>query len=308
MTIMDALRWATEELKCRHEQDGYDLEGDRPMLDAQVLLAYALGVQTSWLFVHFDDPIREEDKKKFDTLIQRRLSYEPVAYLTGKKEFYKRSFEVNPFVLIPRPATETIVEAALEEARGTNPETRLFADIGTGSGAIAVTLAAECGGPVIAIDQNQQALVVVKKNAKIHHVEDCLDIRKGNLLDPLIQLFEKLNRTHQPIPEQLFICANLPYLTRKQWEEAQLDVRLFEPKTALEAGPDGLDAYFAFFHSLSQHRTIFPDVTTILIEIDPSQTKRASALITHLFPDADIEVKRDLEGHERIILVRLSSS
>jgi len=292
MTVMEALQWANEKLK-------HDAIGDSPMLDAQVLLAHAMEVSKSWLFTHLGEPLRAPQEDAFRKLIERRAAHEPVAYMVGEREFYGRPFTVNRFVLIPRPATETLVEAALPLSTDA-----LFADIGTGSGAIAVTLAAESGTPVIATDYGREAITVAKLNAERNGVADLVDVRQGDLLDPLIKLFEKITKPGAPLPyKRLVICANLPYLTQAQWEAADRDVKDFEPKTALVGGgPDGLELYWKLFRQLSRARQNFPRKLTVLVEIDPDQTNRITALITHDFPGSTPHVLKDLEGFDRVVI------
>lgn len=306
MTIMEALQWANNKLKSHEDEDpetGTRL--DSPMLDAQILLAAVLDVQKSWLFTHFNDELPASQEEKFQDAVRRRRHHEPAAYIVGKKAFYKRDFCVNRFVLIPRPATETLVEQALAEAADRDPEATLFIDVGTGSGAIAVTLAAETGLPVIATDVSARALSVARQNAALHGVEDRIDFRCGNLLVPVTDLFEKLAK-RPPLPfSKIIVCANLPYLTLFQWDKAQAEIHQHEPKEALLAGIDGLDAYFEFFRQLLHHRRLFPDDLATVIEADPAQMPRLFQLITHDFPFAEPRVVKDLEGFDRVIVTKI---
>jgi release factor glutamine methyltransferase len=308
MTILEALQWANHKLK-RHrdmdEETGAAL--DSPMLDAEVLLSAVLNVQKSWLFAHFDHPLRDHEIEKLQRMVERRVTHEPIAYVTGEKEFYKRIFHVNRFVLIPRPATETLVGEAIKIARDDHGgETNLlFADIGTGSGAIAVTLAVETRIPVIAIDTNREALAIARRNATEHHVDDLVDVRHGDLLEPLVKIFKKLEteRKQTSSVSHLLLAANLPYLTTTQWESAQPEVKNFEPREALEAGVDGLNAYWNLFRQLKRARALLPARITVLIEIDPAQRNRAIALIKHDFPEREPRVVQDLEGLDRVVTV-----
>jgi len=298
MTTVEALKWANEKLKGEASE-----VSDSPMLDAQILLAAILKVSTSWLFTHFDQKLKENQLEEFRQFIKRRINKEPVAYIIGEKEFYKRAFLVNPLVLIPRPATEILVETALEKIDQTLSET-WFADIGTGSGAIAITLAAETGFPVIASDISPSALSVAKKNAGQNKVEELIDFRQGDLLEPLINAFRAL----QEMPEknsckQLIICANLPYLTPNQWQNTERDVKDFEPKLALVAGQDGLDLYWKLIRDLKKYRSLFPEFLSLLLEIDPDQTKKITKMIQHDFPESNVEVRKDLAGLERVVVV-----
>lgn len=300
MTIVETLKWASEKLKNESKSTA-----DSSMLDAQVLLASVLDVSTSWLFTHFDKELEENNLDAFRQMIKRRLQNEPIAYITGEKEFYKRKFFVNNSILIPRPATETLVEAAVNAV---GDGATMFADIGTGSGAIAVTLAAETGLPVIASDISTAALVVARKNAETHKVSELVDFRQGDLLEPLVKIFQTVKKTAtEPICDHLIICANLPYLTFRQWENTAPDVREYEPKSALEAGVDGLDLYWRLIRELKQRRALFPAQLTLLLEIDPDQKQKIAVLIKRDFPLAEINILRDLDGFDRIVTANLNA-
>lgn len=301
MTILEALRWANNHLK----KAGVD----SPMLDAEVLLAHVLSITRAKLFARFNDPLKPHQQEKFLLLVERRSAREPVAYLVGKKEFYGREFAVNPFVLIPRSETETLVEIALDLFQRAADKNRvLFADIGTGSGAIAITLACETQTPVMAVDTSARALPIAKTNAQTHAVQELIDFREGDLASPLFDLFDTIRATSKkPISsvypfQDLIICANLPYLSSSQMQQLPDDVRRYEPKEALEAGSDGLEAYFRLLRQLKHRRGELPRHLHILMEIDPSQAKRAAQLVAHEFPSAHVQTKKDLLGLDRVIV------
>lgn len=304
---MEALQWANETLKRHVDSVAGGSRLDSPMLDAEVLLSAAMDANKAWLFTHLDTPLKREQEDRFREFLKRRTAHEPVAYIIGHREFFKRRFWVNRFVLIPRPATETLVELALAAVR--TPEAvepdACFADIGTGSGAIAVTLAAESRLPVIASDMSRQALAVAAKNADEHGVADLVDFRHGNLLEPLVKIFASVGATHPSAIHHLVICANLPYLSDAQWKTAQREVHDFEPHEALASGRDGLDDYWELFRQLKRDRGALPERVTVLIEIDPSQRQTARDLIAHDFPHARAEATNDLEGFARVITVEL---
>jgi release factor glutamine methyltransferase len=300
MTIVEALKWASEKLKKENKETI-----DSSILEAQLLLAAILNTSTSWLFTHFDGELEEKNLSAFNQMIKRRLANEPVAYITGEKEFFGRKFFVNSATLIPRPATETLVEAAIKIA-GEEKGEILFADVGTGSGVIAITLAAETGRPVIASDISAPALVVAKRNTENHGLTKLVDIRQGDLLEPLEKIFQALKKTgDEPACGHLIICANLPYLTSKQWENTMPDVRDHEPRSALEAGPDGLDLYWRLLRDLKQNRRLFPARLTVLLEIDPEQKEKITFLIKRDFPLVKIVVLKDLDGFDRIVFASL---
>ncbi len=324
MTILEALEWANTKLKGHHDIDAFT--GDRldsPMLDAEILLAHVVGENKTFLFGHLNDEIPDEKSDQFRKMVKRRLAHEPVANIVGKKEFYKRDFKVNRFVLNPRPETELLVENAIKDglekssngslirSEGQTPSEMAekniwFADIGTGSGAIAITLAAETKLPVIATDISSEALAVARQNAEKHNVTDLIDFQVGDTLRPLVKLFKKLKSVGEALPDHIIICANLPYLTTEQWEKAQIELKEWEPRQALEAGADGLDAYWKLFRELSENRQLLTDncKLTTVIEIDPHQTEAIKTLIKHYFPSAKPKIKQDLAGLDRIVIVQ----
>ena len=278
MTIIELLELGNERLKNHRDQDpasGEDLTS--PMLDAEILLAASIRQPKQYLFAHLRDEVEEKSIERYKKMIDRRRAHEPVAYIIGKQEFYGREFNVNRFALIPRPDTETLIEAALAACKKENGNV-WFADIGTGSGAIAVTLAAETKKPVIATDTSREAVTLTKQNAALHGVDDLIDARFGNLTEPLENIFNSKS-VRLAMPDTLIICANLPYLTTKQWRNAPREVKDWEPREALEAGEDGLDVYFLFLKGIKTARATLPKKISIFIETDPDQTKLMKQLI-----------------------------
>ena len=294
---MEALTWANNKLKDHHDRDPANGKGlDSPMLDAQLLMAFVLDVSKSYLFTHFDQKLREEQLEKFESFINRRIHHEPIAYILGWKEFYKRPFRINHYVLVPRPDTETLIDEAI--ARSKNSNDTLFIDVGTGSGAISITLAAETSLPVIATEVSARTLAVAENNAKINKVKDRVTFLHGNLIDPIDP---KMIRGI----DQVILCANLPYLTTKQWELTQPEVHDYEPRLALDGGVDGLVIYHELFQSIALRRKEFPANLTTIIEIDPNQQFSAVRLIEHHFPHAKNKVIKDLADKPRLIISEL---
>lgn len=199
-------------------------------LDAEVLLGHVLGKARGWLWAHPEAEVSAAEEARFRALLARRLGREPLAYLIGAWEFYGRAFIVTPEVLIPRPETELLVEAVLGWARAHGAGT--VADIGTGSGAIAVTLAVEA--PVlriIAVDLSPGALAVARHNAQQHGVAARITFLEGDLLAPI--------RAAGLLPLDI-IAANLPYIAEEEFPALMPEVREFEPELALRAGAGGL--------------------------------------------------------------------
>lgn len=299
VNIMEALQWANNKLR----KAGID----SPMLDAEILLAHTLEASKAWLFSHFTDKLKSYQQEKFHGLVDRRASHEPIAYIVGTKEFYGRSFHVNPSVLIPRPETETMVEVAMKKLEDKDPERTLIADIGAGSGALGITLAAETHLPVIATDIDPSALEVATKNAAALLNEKEIDFQQANLAEHIIRIFKTIRgqtsvKTSSVYPfKTLLLTANLPYLSESKMEAVYPDIGEYEPQLALVSGVDGLDAYWGLFRQLRAHRKTLPRELIVLIEIDPEQRPSAEKLILHNFPNAKLEVHQDLHGYDRVI-------
>jgi release factor glutamine methyltransferase len=235
-TVGRLLQWTTDYLK------GHGSES--PRLDAEVLLAEALGRQRIELYTTFDETPSEKDRTAFRELVRRRAEGMPVAYLVGRKEFYSLSFQVTPDVLIPRPETELLVVAALDLAKTYStkepvrspheqgpPSALQIADVGTGSGVIAICLAKHCPGcRVTAVDRSAAALAVATENAQRHGVADRIDFIESDLFAavPAERRFD-------------VIASNPPYVKASEWDALPKDVRDFEPRMALVAGSRGTE-------------------------------------------------------------------
>jgi len=246
-------------------------------LDADVLLADALGISKELLYAHPEAPVGEDAEAAFRALLDRRAAGEPVAYLRGWKEFYGLRFSVDPRVLIPRPETETLVEAILASGA------RLVADIGTGSGAIAVALATRSPAcRVIATDISQAALAVARANVAAHGVADRVELRQGDLLAPIRERLDA-------------VAANLPYLTDASVEEGtrERSSLAFEPRSAVLAGADGLALIRRAIADLP--RVLAPGGAGYF-ECDPPQAR----LLAREHGGA---ILRDLAGNERVLVL-----
>ncbi len=221
MTPRKILAAATQQLQ--------DCACAMPKLDAEVLLCHAVGQGRSWLIAHADDELDIATAHAFEKLLKQRKQRQPVAYITGEKEFWSRAFTVSPDVLIPRPETEHLIEAVLE-AFPDRAAAYHFCDIGTGSACIAVTLACEFPqARITATDISPQALAVAQKNAAKHAVESRITWRQGDM-------FAALNPVDGPFDA---IISNPPYVA--QDEMAMLEPELaFEPRAALTDEADGL--------------------------------------------------------------------
>lgn len=221
-TIGRLLQWTADYLKQRG--------ADSPRLDAEVLLAHALSCQRIELYTAFEQPPSEVARTAFRELVRRRAEGTPVAYLVGRREFYSLSFQVTPDVLIPRPETEFLLIRLLDLATPTD-RAWTIADVGTGSGILAVCAAKRLAASrLTASDLSPEALAVARKNAEAHGVAEQIEFVAGDLLGglPAERRFD-------------FIVSNPPYVTEGEFDSLPRDVRDYEPRRALVAGPRGTE-------------------------------------------------------------------
>jgi release factor glutamine methyltransferase len=266
-------------------------EVDEARLNAELLLAYTLGLNRAAILAQPDRQLTPKELTRFRDLVARRVAREPLTYITGHREFFGLDFVVDARVLIPRPETELLVEHALRIAR---PLPRLLeiADVGAGSGAIAVTLAVHLPhATVYALDASAGALAVTAENARRHNVAGRVHCGQGDLLAPLAA------------PVDL-IAANLPYVTTGEWTDLLPEIRDNEPRAALDGGPDGLDAIRRLLATAVPH--LRPG-GVLLLEIGASQGSAVTSLARRCFPAADLQLHRDYAGLDRLVIVRLPS-
>ncbi|MBI4139192.1 peptide chain release factor N(5)-glutamine methyltransferase [Candidatus Uhrbacteria bacterium] len=273
-------------------------EEDRDLgrLEAEILLAHVLKKDRAWLHTHSDRSLPTAHRSLFQKLLARRLRYEPIAYITGEKEFYGLPFFVDKRALIPRPESELLVDLALHATSllAYRP-TGLFWDVGTGTGAIAIAIAKHLPKTrVFASDISASALTLAKKNAKRHKTKN-LTFLKANLLDAHVRRYLP---TRLLAYSPLIITANLPYLPESDKKTLDPDVVEYEPSSALFAGKDGLELIEKFLRQLASSNTRF---SHLFLEYDPPQTKKLRALAKSLFPSAQITVHKDLAGRDRVL-------
>jgi release factor glutamine methyltransferase len=252
-----------------------------PRLDAQLVLAHVLDCPREFLIAHGETPLSRLDASAFDKLITLRTRGMPIAYILGRRPFFDRQFRVTSHVLIPRPETENLVEAVLEWVKRCKAGRARIVDVGTGSGAIAVSLAAHLPGSlVIATDISAQAALIAHENgADLPN----LHVLQADLLAPLRGPFD-------------VIAANMPYIASAELDI--LDVARFEPLVALDGGPDGL----ALIRRLLEHapsKLATPGL--LLLEIGADQGEAVRQLVAGAFPDAAVEVLKDYGRLDRVV-------
>jgi release factor glutamine methyltransferase len=253
-------------------------------LDAEVLLAHVLKLERIDLYIQHDRPLLRGEIDAYRKLLQERTRGVPVPYLTGRREFFSREFFVNPSVLIPRPETELLVEAAADWCKGR--EGPLIVDVGTGSGIIAITLALLLpGSKVVGVDISEEALAVARRNADYHQVE--VEFRRGDLLSPLQDLRGRIDA----------IVSNPPYIAAGEWEELPREVRQ-EPAAALLGGADGLDFYRRL---LLEGAAMVVSGGLLAVEVGWGQAERVAAMAGDLWRVK--EIIPDYAGIPRVIML-----
>ena len=262
-------------------------------LDAEILLANSLDCQRIDLYTRFDEEPGQPVRDRFRQLVRQRADGCPVAYLVGQREFYSRQFQVSPDVLIPRPETEFIVITALDLVDPENKEAGLrIADVGTGSGNIAVCLAQQLpASTIVAIDASPDALQVARLNIEAHGVEGQVELLESDLLAAV----------DQPLD---MVISNPPYVSEAEYEQLAPDVRNFEPRLALVAGPSGLEIYQRLVPEALEK---LQPAGWLLLETSPMICESLVELIESSAGFGPVEVTRDLAGHARVVHARRSS-
>ena len=261
-------------------------------LALEILLAHTLHKNKEYLFAHLDDDVSHDNIEYYTNLVKRHFDGEPVAYITGEKEFYGKKLFVDDRVLIPRPETEYLVDktALLLKHQGANSRSRVL-DMGTGSGNIAIAIAGIVPNVhVTACDISEDALAVAKKNIKRYNLEGVVSLIHSDLL--------------QNIKEEPYdvIVANLPYIGMETNNFVANETKNYEPHTALFGGKDGLALYEEFFTQLCcwQNKPNY-----IVGEIGFLQAKSIGAIVNQFFPESVLSIEKDLTGLDRYFLINL---
>ena len=293
MTVEEALRAAADRLVASGSPS--------PRLDAELLLGHVLGVDRTAILAHPEGQLSDDQGARFDDAVERRAAGEPVAYIRGFKEFYGLAFSVDPRALIPRPETERLVELAAAEVmrrltsapRAPGDRPILIADVGTGSGAVAVALAVVLRRNrvrdefrVMATDIAPEALDVARENAVGHAVADRLRFVEADLLPPYIES-----------PFDL-ILGNLPYV-RSEVVPTLPVAASFEPRLALDGGPDGLSVLRALLQRIAGGGVVAAD-GEVLVEIGADQQAGITRAVAEMPDGWTCRVERDLAGLPRV--------
>ena len=281
MNVKETLNVASEELMKIGSLDA--------KLEAEVLLRHVLKIDRATMFQDLDEDVSIEDSGNIASLVKRRTQREPLAYITGAKEFYGLPFVVSEDVLIPRQETELLVDAAIVQAKTLDKSEISIVDVGTGSGAIAVSLALNIPtSSVIAVDISESALTIADDNRRAHGLYSRVKLRRGSLLEPIV---EKID----------ILVSNPPYIRSDKLTSLQEEV-LKEPMVALDGGYDGLELIKKL---LFQAVDKMSNPSVILFEIDSDQAAEAVKSSQQFFPSAIITVLKDLSNNERAVLLEI---
>ena len=277
MTVRELLAQAIGDLREVHIQ--------RPALDAQVLLAHVLGQSRTVLLASLDDQVSAASQREYRELVRRRIHREPVAYLLGTREFWGRTFRVTAAVLIPRPETELLLERAL----AISGPSGVAVDVGTGSGCLALSFALERPRwEVYATDTSADALSVARQNLEVFDTCERVHVLCGSLLEPV----------SPPID---LVMANLPYVPAGEIPDLEPEVRVWEPRAALDGGSDGLDPIRGLLAQLPAK--IVPD-GVCLLELDPRQFDELDRIVASRMPGWRVIRHQDLAKRDRVAEVR----
>ncbi|MBC2714305.1 MAG: peptide chain release factor N(5)-glutamine methyltransferase [Desulfobacteraceae bacterium] len=284
-TILKILQWTTSYFKSHPI--------DSPRLTAEILLAHVLGINRIDLYLRFDQPLIKQELSVFKGFIKRRVNREPVAYITGTREFWGIDFNVTPEVLIPRPETEFLVEESLKLIPADTSAGRFrVMDVGTGSGAVIVSLAINRPGhSYFASDISKKAITVAGKNAFSNGVNEEISFLVG-------ELFAALNRDDQAFD---LIVSNPPYIPSYQIAGLAPEVGKYEPVLALDGGADGLDVVGKIIEDAPLY---LKKNGILMIEIGSDQKIRVEQIVTDDGRYSELKFIRDYSGHDRVALMR----
>lgn len=280
-------------------------------LDLELLIAHTLKKPREFVLAHPEARVAPKHESRIKNYANRRRRGAPLAYILGHKEFYGLDFKVNQHTLIPRPETELLIELALSEIQNTTyklPTTKII-DIGTGSGNIIISMASQLKNQATGIrnydffgvDISAKALQIAKHNARQHAVEKKIKFLRGDLLNPLLK-----NKTFLIPNSKFIILANLPYLSQKIYSAAAIDVRKYEPRSALLSGKHGLAHYENLFEQLKILTAAYRLPAAVFIEISPEQKTLLHKLLKKHLPTAKTAFHKDLAGKWRVCQIVIS--
>lgn len=286
VTLRSVLKEAIDTLSSNHIE--------QPRLDAELLLAHVLELRKEDLIIRPDQELTDSQEEKFQQLVERRRRKEPLAYIIGCREFWSLEFKVNPKVLIPRPETEGVLERLLDLAGEKFDEKAIrILDVGTGSGILAIVAALEFpNAQVTAVDKSEDALEVARQNALRHQVID------------RIEFLEMDAKRDWEFPDNGiydYILSNPPYIVSEGLEQLMLDVRKYEPRAALDGGPDGLTCYRGI---VAKGFSFLKPGGYFIFEVGDDQAGPVKQILQAQGGLDEIESNQDLSGRDRVVSAR----
>jgi release factor glutamine methyltransferase len=309
-TIQKLLNWTT---------DHFTEKGiDSPRLSAELLLSHVVGLKRIELYTQFDKLVAREDLERLHDLVKQAGQYEPIAYLTGKTEFYSLQLDVTPDCMIPRPETELLVERAIEFLRtrpvrnfvtdkmtrkenssnGGRTGKQFVCDLCTGCGCIAIAIAKNFpNADIIATDISDAVLNIAAQNIEKHQLKERIKLLCGDLFDPIMPQLD-VNKF------DLIVC-NPPYTTAAEFESLDKNVKAYEPRIALYAGEDGLDIYRRIVENVDQF--LMPDAA-LMLEIGYAQGQAVRELLQQTESFNNITIEKDFHNNNRIVTATKTSS
>lgn len=286
VTLRSVLKEAIDTLSSNHIE--------QPRLDAELLLAHVLELRKEDLIIRPDQELTDSQEEKFQQLVERRRRKEPLAYIIGCREFWSLEFKVNPKVLIPRPETEGVLERLLDLAGEKFDEKAIrILDVGTGSGILAIVAALEFpNAQVTAVDKSEDALEVARQNALRHQVID------------RIEFLEMDAKRDWEFPDNGiydYILSNPPYIVSEGLDQLMLDVREYEPRAALDGGPDGLTCYRGI---VAKGFSFLKPGGYFIFEVGDDQAGPVKQILQAQGGLDEIESNQDLSGRDRVVSAR----
>jgi len=284
-TIQKLLNWITEH---------FTKKGiDSPRLSAELLLSHVLAMKRIELYTQFDKAVDKQQLERLHDLVERAGRNEPVAYLTGKIEFYSLELNITPDCMIPRPETELLVERAIEFLRS-RPGKQFVCDLCTGCGCIALAIAKNfTNADLIATDRSDAALNIAAGNVEKHQLSDRIRLLCGDLFDAFVP----------PLDVDKFdlIVCNPPYVSAAEFEKLDKSVKDYEPRLALFAGDDGLDVYRRIIDKADQ---FLKSDAALILEIGFTQGRAIEELLEQAGTFTEIKIEKDLHSNDRIAIAR----
>jgi len=288
-TIQKLLNWTTEH---------FTKKGiDSPRLSAELLLSHLLNMKRIELYTQFDKLVSQQQLDQLHDLVKQASQYEPIAYLTGKTEFYSLQLDVTPDCMIPRPETELLVERAIEFLRRRTSR-QFVCDLCTGCGCIAVAIAKNFhDADIIATDISDAALNIAAQNIEKHKLKDRIKLLSGDLFDPLIPQLD--------VSKFDLIVCNPPYVSAAEFESLDRYIKAFEPRIALYAGEDGLDVYRRIIEKVDQ---FLKADAALMLEIGYAQGQAVRELLEQAACFTQITIEKDYHNNDRIVTATRTSS